>query len=98
LGYNILSEGEKMGHECNCHGCKPACIGMKMIAVGALLIANQIYFRLNWWILLGGLLILKGLMLVVMKGCMCHMHETKECCCSNELASETAKEKKHAKK
>jgi hypothetical protein len=78
-----------MGHECNCHGCKPACIGMKLVALGAIVISNELFFRVKWWLLIGGILILKGLMIVIMKDCMCHKSE--ECC-------EIKKEKKHEKK
>ncbi len=60
--------------------CNPICIGMKMIVLGIILAANEYYFKLNWYYLIAGLLVLKGLMIMIMKGCCCK----KDTCCTEE--------------
>ncbi|AJF60958.1 TPA: hypothetical protein HA239_04650 [Candidatus Woesearchaeota archaeon] len=57
------------------HGC----MGSKWLVVGLLVIANNYYAWFDWWYFLGGLLVLKGLWLLVMKGhCMCHGKKSKK--------------------
>ena len=57
----------------NC--CEPGCKAMKMVFLGALLIANEYYFGWNWWYLFGGLFVFKGLMVLAIKG---------KCCCNTK--------------
>lgn len=57
----------------NC--CEPGCKAMKMVVLGALVIANEYYLKWNWWYLLGGLLVFKGLMVMAFKG---------KCCCTDK--------------
>ena len=57
---------------------KPECHGMMLVGLGGLLIASQLWPRLNWWIILGALLIVKGVIVYFMKGCMCMKHEESE--------------------
>ena len=56
---------------CGCDGgvCSK-CWGVKLIVLGAILIANQLWFKWSWWVLIGALLILKGIMKLAMPmGC-----------------------------
>ncbi len=53
-------------------------MGMKLVVLGAILLANQIYFKYDWWLLFGSLLVLKGFCVMIMKGCPCHKKEEKK--------------------
>lgn len=87
---------------CEGHGCVPQCKGMKLIALGIILFVNESYLRFNWWYLFSGLLVLKGLMVILMHGCMCQrmMHGKEECCgsscCQEEKPAEAESEAKVA--
>lgn len=60
------------------HECKPLCKGTKMIVLGAIVLGNYYLDLMDWWLLAGGLLVLKGLIVIAMKGkCGC----CKEPCC-----------------
>ena len=54
---------------CECHGgvCGK-CMGGKLIVVGAIVIANQLWLNWSWWLVIGGLLVVKGLLKVAMPG------------------------------
>ena len=53
--------------------CTSGCMGSKLLLLGLLVIANNYYKIVDWWYFLGGLLVLKGLFKLTMKGkCMCH--------------------------
>ena len=56
---------------CGCgDGVCSKCWSVKLIVLGAILIANQMWFQWSWWVLIGALLILKGIMKLAMPmGC-----------------------------
>ena len=63
--------------------CKPSCKGMKMVVFGLILIANQLWFRWDIWVVVGALVALKGVMCMAMPCCpcqkgMCDMKEGKK--------------------
>ena len=62
------------GHE-HCH-----CLdGGKLIVLGGIILANELYFNYSWWLVLGGLLMLKGIIVLVMQGKhMCPCHDKKD--------------------
>jgi hypothetical protein len=49
-----------------------------LIILGVIIIANELYFNVSWWILLGLLLILKGIKVLFWQGKCC---EGKKKCC-----------------
>ena len=54
---------------CECHdGVCGRCMGGKLIVVGAIVIANQLWLNWSWWLVIGGLLVIKGLLKVAMPG------------------------------
>ncbi|MBS3164224.1 hypothetical protein J4439_02225 [Candidatus Woesearchaeota archaeon] len=76
---------------CGEHGHRATCKGSVLLAVGALVIANEYALDINWWYLFGGLLVLKGLLLLVCGGkCGCH----KDCCQEPEENASNKKPKK----
>ena len=58
-----------MGCGC-CDGVCGKCWGVKYIVVGLILIANQQWFQWSWWLVIGALLVLKGVLKLAMPmGC-----------------------------
>ena len=56
-----------MGENC-CDGVCSKCWGTKYIVVGLILIANQLWLGWSWWLVIGGLLVLKGVLKLAMPG------------------------------
>ena len=53
-----------------CDGVCGKCHGVKFIVVGAVLVANQLWFQWSWWLVIGALLMLKGVLKLAMPmGC-----------------------------
>ncbi|MEK6891744.1 MAG: hypothetical protein AABX25_01030 [Nanoarchaeota archaeon] len=58
-----------MGAMC-CDGVCSKCWGSKWIVFGLILVANQMWFKWDVWVVVGALLILKGVMKLAMpSGC-----------------------------
>lgn len=54
--------------------------GCMLIALGVIILVNRLYLNWDWWLLFGGLFILKGLkVMFLMKECKCECksHEKK---------------------
>ena len=59
--------------------CNPMCKGIKMVVLGAIIVANEYYLKFNWWYLFGGLIALKGLMIALFHGkCACENKKPKK--------------------
>ncbi len=66
-----------MGSTC-CDGVCSKCWGTKYIVVGLILIANEYWFQWNVWVVIGTLLVIKGVLKHVMPSCgHCAVPETK---------------------
>ncbi len=50
-----------------CHRCW----GLKFVVVGLLFVVNYYWLKLDWWLLVGVLLVLKGVACMVMPHCPC---------------------------
>ena len=46
--------------------------GMKWVIAGLALIVNEMFLGWNWFYLIGGLLIVKGIVRLTFRGCVCH--------------------------
>ena len=56
----------------SCHSVCGRCKGIGLLVVGILVLANAVWSFVDWWLLVGALLVLKGLvMLVKPNGCGC---------------------------
>ena len=55
--------------------CTPQCHAAKMLVIGIVLILVRLYTTWDIWVVLGALLIIKGVLIVAMHGCSC-----KTCC------------------
>lgn len=62
--------------EGNCCGHTPQCYGMMAVVLGAVLIANQLWFRYDIWVVLGALLVIKGIIKIAMPVCKCQKKES----------------------
>ena len=65
-----------MDQMCN-DGVCGKCHGAKFIVVGLIVLANQYWLNLNWPLIIGLLLVLKGIMKLTMQGCGHCMPEKK---------------------
>jgi hypothetical protein len=75
--------------------CKPACKGMKLVFLGALLIANEMFFQYPWAYLLGAVAIIFGLYKMLLPICPCGgMACCKDDSCCKEEEHKTKKAKK----
>jgi hypothetical protein len=52
-------------------GCTPQCLGVKLLIVGILVILNARYVWFDWGTFVGGLIGIKGLLLLIMPDCIC---------------------------
>jgi len=59
-------------------GCTPQCKAMKLLVFGIILVLVR-YFKAGWdiWLVIGVLLIIKGLLKLIMPTCCCHKKEKK---------------------
>jgi hypothetical protein len=69
-----------MEEHCCKTGCQPMCKAGKLVLLGFIILANQLYFNYSWWIVLGMLLVLKGAFVAVTHG-VCPCHKKEESCC-----------------
>jgi len=61
------------------HGdCTPQCTAMKFLVFGAILILVRLYTQWDIWVVLGALLIVKGLLLFIMPKCCCQAEAPKK--------------------
>ena len=61
------------------HGdCTPQCMAMKLLVFGAILILVRLYTAWDIWVVLGALLVIKGLLLFIMPNCACNTKEPKK--------------------
>ena len=56
--------GDCCGHTSKCHGTM-------LLIVGAVLVANQKWFKWDIWVVIGVLLVVKGLVKMAMPVCAC---------------------------
>jgi hypothetical protein len=93
-----------MGENCCKSGCKPICKAGKLVLLGFVILANQLYFGYSWWVVLGMLLVLKGAFVAVSHGvCPCNRKEESSSCCSEQkteapIVPATPEEKPKSKK
>ncbi len=59
----------------NC--CTPACMGIKLLILGIILIVNQYYFKFDIWMVIGVLLIIKAIIMFIMPVCACNKNKKK---------------------
>ena len=52
-----------------CEEYCPKCKAMQLIVVGAVVLANYWWNFVNWWLLVGALLVLAGVLKLIMPGC-----------------------------
>jgi len=57
-----------MGSEC-CGSVCTKCHAGKLIVLGLILIINQLYLNWSWWLLIGGLIALKGVLMLLKPSC-----------------------------
>lgn len=60
----------------NC--CTPRCIAMKMLILGAILVLVRTYTAWDIWIVLGVILLIKGIILVIMPVCPCQNKQARK--------------------
>ena len=51
--------------------CTPRCWAMKLLVLGIVLILVRIYTAWDIWVVLGALLIAKGILVLIMPRCCC---------------------------
>jgi len=52
--------------------CKPQCMAIKMLIIGGVIILSRIYTTWDIWVVIGSLMLLKGLCLFIMPICGCN--------------------------
>jgi hypothetical protein len=57
------------------HCCTPACMGIKFLIVGIILILVTLYTTWNIWVVIGILLIIKAIMMFLMPVCLCNKNK-----------------------
>jgi hypothetical protein len=73
-----------------CDGYCSKCGAMQKIVLGAVVLANYWWNLLDWWLLVGALLVLGGVIKLVMPSCPCN----KGMCCGEEMPKAAPKKKK----
>ena len=58
--------------------CIASCKGMKLLVFGLVIVLTRMFTNLDIWIVLGGLIILKALMIILMPVCHCTKNKEKE--------------------
>ncbi len=56
---------------CGPHGCTPQCMGAKLLVLGILIVLNAKYAWFDWGTFVGGIIGIKGLLLLLMPVCPC---------------------------
>ncbi|MBT3297672.1 hypothetical protein HN385_02015 [archaeon] len=52
--------------------CEPKCVAMKMLIIGVILILVRLFTSWDIWVVLGAILVLKGILLLIKPMCPCH--------------------------
>jgi uncharacterized membrane protein HdeD (DUF308 family) len=55
--------------KCEPHACCGRCMGAKMLILGILIILNVKYALFDWWTFVGGILGIKGILMLIMPSC-----------------------------
>ena len=58
--------------------CTPRCMAMKLLVMGIVLILVRLYTAWDIWIVIGALLVVKGVLLFMMPVCRCNAKPTKK--------------------
>ena len=74
-----------------CDGYCTKCAAMMKIVLGAVVPANYWWNFLDWWLLVGAVLVLAGVVKLVMPSCPCNQGAG---CCAAEAPKSSSKKKK----
>lgn len=58
--------------------CSPKCMASKLLIAGIILILTRLYTSWDIWVVIGSLLVIKGILLFVMPNCHCNIEKKKE--------------------
>jgi len=54
-------------------GCTPRCWATKLLVIGIVLILVRYYTLWDIWVVIGAILIIKGLLVLIMPNCYCQV-------------------------